>query len=93
MVEEGFGDPGYRIRAEAHPEEPSSSSISDGVLIEVVTKRLDGDFIPTQWARTYRLTISSIPSGTYALRLHWQNDFQLPEFRSRILVDTVITVP
>ena len=92
-VQEGFGDPGYRIRASARSEPGASGGVQQGILVQVVTDRLDGDFIPIEWIRTYRLTVTSIPTGTYGLRLHWQNDYSPPNYQSRILVDTVVALP
>lgn len=92
-VEEGFGDPGYRIRATAISEETSSSVVPRGIRIEVETEKLNGDFIAINWLRRYRFTVSSVQSGTFALRLRWQNDFAQAAYQSRMLVDTTITVP
>jgi hypothetical protein len=92
-LEESFNDPGYDIRASARDERPSGASGQRQVSIDVVTKRLKGDFVAIVWSRTYRFTVGWVPAGTYAVRLHWQNDFTLPGYRSRVLVDTVVTVP
>lgn len=67
--------------------------VPNGIRIEVKTEELSGDFVAIQWYRRYRLTVTAIPTGTYVLRLHWQNDFQAPSYRSRMLVDTVVTIP
>jgi hypothetical protein len=93
VVEESFGDPGYRIRANAAKGRLASAGGLEGIGITVITQRLGGDVTPMQVCRRYRLTVSAIPGGTYALRLRWRNDFHLPEFRRRILVDTVVAVP
>jgi hypothetical protein len=92
-LQEGFGDPGYRIHASARSEPGPSGGIQQGILIQVVTERLAGDFIPIEWVRNYRLTVTSIPTGTYALRLHWQNDYSPPNYQSRVLIDTVVALP
>jgi hypothetical protein len=93
IVEEGFPDPGFVVRARARVEENAGQSLAPRLGIDVVTERRDGNFQAIEWYRRYRLTVSSVSSGTYALRLRWQNDFLVPEARSRVLVDTVVSVP
>lgn len=93
VVEEGFNDPRYFIRASARIDDSPGPSLPPRLGIDVVTQRRDGDFEAIEWYRRYRLTVSSVSRGTYGLRLHWQNDFLTPGARSRVLVDTVITVP
>ena len=92
-VEQGFNDPGYRIHAKALSEESTNPAAPEAIQIEVSTEKLSGDFVAINWAREYRLRISSVPAGTYTLRLHWQNNYLVPSARSKVLVDTVVVVP
>ncbi len=92
-AQQGFDDPGFRIHATARVGATTRSDLPDTLRVEVETERLAGDFVPISWARSYRFQVQAVPSGTYRVQLHWQNNYLALEARSRILVDTVLVVP
>lgn len=92
-VHEFFSDPGYEVKGSADFESGTGAGASKTLLIEASIKRLKGDFVSIVWFKDYEFSVTDLPSGPLGLRLRWKNPYGGPGYLSRILVDTVVTIP
>lgn len=93
VAELGFSDPGYEVDATARLQNTDAGALPD-LLVDLMYERREGDFLATNWFRTYRITVTKVPVASYDLILRLLDDeHPNPAYRLRILIDTVISVP